>query len=186
MKVRRFRRELWQWQQTPRTYRARLLTCSPNPSPGLSKSSRSRHPIVPRDTRRARLPNHPYPTFSGVLGNSIGLHFGSLDFSRSLRHWVNDGLMTFSSLWSPLSSRESSCWASCGIRVWRRCLSPVPSRHDRSGVPLSCAHDGPTRGSWLGNRDGHGHSLRHRVPGALWLTYLAESSRFPRVFGNIR
>ena len=26
---------------------------------------------------------------------SIGLHFGSLDFSRSLQHWVNDGLMTF-------------------------------------------------------------------------------------------
>lgn len=25
----------------------------------------------------------------------IGLHFGSLDFTRSLRHWVNDGLMTF-------------------------------------------------------------------------------------------
>jgi NhaA family Na+:H+ antiporter len=24
----------------------------------------------------------------------IGLHFGSLDFTRSLRHWVNDGLMT--------------------------------------------------------------------------------------------
>jgi NhaA family Na+:H+ antiporter len=24
----------------------------------------------------------------------IGLHFGSLDFTRSLRHWINDGLMT--------------------------------------------------------------------------------------------
>lgn len=24
----------------------------------------------------------------------IGLHFGELDFSRSLRHWINDGLMT--------------------------------------------------------------------------------------------
>jgi NhaA family Na+:H+ antiporter len=24
----------------------------------------------------------------------IGLHFGALDFSRSLRHWINDGLMT--------------------------------------------------------------------------------------------
>jgi len=23
----------------------------------------------------------------------IGLHSGSLDFSRSLRHWINDGLM---------------------------------------------------------------------------------------------
>jgi NhaA family Na+:H+ antiporter len=26
---------------------------------------------------------------------SIGFHIGSLDFSRSLRHWINDGLMTF-------------------------------------------------------------------------------------------
>jgi len=25
----------------------------------------------------------------------IGLQFGALDFSRSLRHWINDGLMTF-------------------------------------------------------------------------------------------
>lgn len=25
----------------------------------------------------------------------VGLHFASLDFSRSLRHWINDGLMTF-------------------------------------------------------------------------------------------
>jgi NhaA family Na+:H+ antiporter len=25
----------------------------------------------------------------------IGLNFGSLDFTRSLRHWINDGLMTF-------------------------------------------------------------------------------------------
>jgi len=25
----------------------------------------------------------------------IGLYFGPLDFSRSLRHWINDGLMTF-------------------------------------------------------------------------------------------
>jgi NhaA family Na+:H+ antiporter len=25
----------------------------------------------------------------------IGLHFGALDFTRSLRHWINDGLMTF-------------------------------------------------------------------------------------------
>lgn len=24
----------------------------------------------------------------------IGLHFGSLDFTRSLRHWINDALMT--------------------------------------------------------------------------------------------
>jgi len=25
----------------------------------------------------------------------IGLQFGALDFTRSLRHWINDGLMTF-------------------------------------------------------------------------------------------
>ncbi|MCK7611716.1 Na+/H+ antiporter NhaA [Roseibium sediminicola] len=25
----------------------------------------------------------------------VGLNFGSLDFTRSLRHWINDGLMTF-------------------------------------------------------------------------------------------
>jgi NhaA family Na+:H+ antiporter len=34
----------------------------------------------------------PFLTF---WETSIGFHLGSLDFSRSLRHWINDGLMTF-------------------------------------------------------------------------------------------
>jgi NhaA family Na+:H+ antiporter len=34
----------------------------------------------------------PFLTF---WETSIGFDFGSLDFSRSLRHWINDGLMTF-------------------------------------------------------------------------------------------
>ena len=32
--------------------------------------------------------------FSAFWEISLGLHFGSLDFTRSLRHWVNEGLMT--------------------------------------------------------------------------------------------
>jgi NhaA family Na+:H+ antiporter len=30
-----------------------------------------------------------------VWETPIGLKFGTLDFTRSLRHWINDGLMTF-------------------------------------------------------------------------------------------
>ncbi len=33
--------------------------------------------------------------FSAFWETPIGLHFGSLDFTRSLRHWINEGLMTF-------------------------------------------------------------------------------------------
>ena len=33
--------------------------------------------------------------FLAFWETSIGLHFGALDFTRSLRHWINDGLMTF-------------------------------------------------------------------------------------------
>jgi NhaA family Na+:H+ antiporter len=33
--------------------------------------------------------------FLAFWETSIGFHLGSLDFSRSLRHWINDGLMTF-------------------------------------------------------------------------------------------
>lgn len=33
--------------------------------------------------------------FLRVWETSTGFHLGSLDFSRSLRHWINDGLMTF-------------------------------------------------------------------------------------------
>jgi NhaA family Na+:H+ antiporter len=31
---------------------------------------------------------------SGFWETELGFHFGSADFSRSLRHWINDGLMT--------------------------------------------------------------------------------------------
>ncbi len=32
--------------------------------------------------------------FLAFWATPIGVHFGSFDFSRSLRHWINDGLMT--------------------------------------------------------------------------------------------
>jgi NhaA family Na+:H+ antiporter len=42
------------------------------------------------------LANSPWSTaFLAFWDTRIGLHFGPLDFSRSLRHWINDGLMTF-------------------------------------------------------------------------------------------
>ena len=41
------------------------------------------------------LSNSPWSTaFLAFWETPIGLHFGSLDFTRSLRHWINDGLMT--------------------------------------------------------------------------------------------
>jgi Na+:H+ antiporter, NhaA family len=33
-------------------------------------------------------------SFLAFWDTPVGLHFGSLDFSRSLRHWINEGLMT--------------------------------------------------------------------------------------------
>lgn len=42
------------------------------------------------------LANSPWSaTFPAFWETPIGLHFGPLDFSRSLRLWINDGLMTF-------------------------------------------------------------------------------------------
>ncbi|WP_353429143.1 Na+/H+ antiporter NhaA [Paracoccus denitrificans] len=41
------------------------------------------------------LANSPWQEgFLGFWETPIGLTFGSLDFTRSLRHWINDGLMT--------------------------------------------------------------------------------------------
>ncbi|WP_298976153.1 Na+/H+ antiporter NhaA [uncultured Roseobacter sp.] len=41
------------------------------------------------------LANSPWrEAFLGFWETPIGLKFGSLDFTRSLRHWINDGLMT--------------------------------------------------------------------------------------------
>lgn len=40
--------------------------------------------------------NSPWSAlFLAFWETPIGLHLGTLDFSRSLRHWINDGLMTF-------------------------------------------------------------------------------------------
>lgn len=33
--------------------------------------------------------------FTAFWDTSIGIHFGTVDLSRTLRHWINDGLMTF-------------------------------------------------------------------------------------------
>lgn len=42
------------------------------------------------------LANSPWSaSFLAFWETPIGLHFGGLDFSRSFRHWINDGLMTF-------------------------------------------------------------------------------------------
>jgi NhaA family Na+:H+ antiporter len=42
------------------------------------------------------LSNSPWSIpFLAFWETPIGLHFGSLDFTRSLQHWINDGLMTF-------------------------------------------------------------------------------------------
>lgn len=42
------------------------------------------------------LANSPWSSpFLSFWEIPIGLHFGTLDFSRSLQHWINDGLMTF-------------------------------------------------------------------------------------------
>lgn len=41
------------------------------------------------------LANSPWrETFLGFWATPFGLTFGSLDFTRSLRHWINEGLMT--------------------------------------------------------------------------------------------
>lgn len=41
------------------------------------------------------LANSPWAdSFLGFWEIPVGLRFGALDFSRSLRHWINDGLMT--------------------------------------------------------------------------------------------
>ncbi|MGE8941489.1 Na+/H+ antiporter NhaA [Leptospira interrogans] len=42
------------------------------------------------------LANSPWSEqFLAFWETPIGLHVGTLDFTRSLRHWINDGLMTF-------------------------------------------------------------------------------------------
>jgi len=42
------------------------------------------------------LANSPWSAiYLAFWDTPIGLQFGSLDFSRSLQHWINDGLMTF-------------------------------------------------------------------------------------------
>ncbi|HSN70300.1 MAG TPA: Na+/H+ antiporter NhaA, partial [Steroidobacteraceae bacterium] len=41
------------------------------------------------------LSNSPWaPAYASVWETRVGLEFGPWEFARSLRHWINDGLMT--------------------------------------------------------------------------------------------
>ena len=64
------------------------------------------------------LANSPWrETFLGFWETPIGLTFGALDFTRSLRHWINDGLMTlFFFVLSLELKRERYCQP--GMQGW--------------------------------------------------------------------
>lgn len=54
------------------------------------------------------LANSPWAnTFGKIWETRVGLEIGSLEFARSLRDWINDGLMT---LFFFLVSNESWSW----------------------------------------------------------------------------
>jgi NhaA family Na+:H+ antiporter len=59
------------------------------------------------------LSNSPWAhPFLSAWETPVGLHIGQLEFARSLRDWINDGLMTLFFFLVPLSSNGNLCWAS--------------------------------------------------------------------------
>ena len=59
------------------------------------------------------LSNSPWAhLYENVWETSVGLQLGSFEFARTLREWINDGLMALFFSLSPWSSSENWYWAS--------------------------------------------------------------------------
>jgi hypothetical protein len=72
------------------------------------------------------LPSSPWShRFLTFRETPLGLRFGTVAFSRSLQHWINDGLMTIFFSSSPWSSSGRSYEASCEAFAWPRFRSPA-------------------------------------------------------------
>jgi hypothetical protein len=125
--------------------------------------------------------------FLAFWETSIGLHFGALDFTRSLRHWINDGLMTFFFFVISLELKRELVLGE--LRNLRTAALPFAAALGGMIVPVSIyliAHGRPTGYTRMGNRDGHRHGVRDRLPCALRLSHPARSAPVSVVVGDLR
>ncbi|WP_417712088.1 Na+/H+ antiporter NhaA [Roseibium aggregatum] len=82
------------------------------------------------------LANSPWAlSFEAIWETPIGLHFGSLDFTRSLRHWINDGLMTFFFFVISLELKREIVLGE--LRIPRRAALPFAAALGGMIVPVS-------------------------------------------------
>ncbi len=73
------------------------------------------------------LSNSPWAdAFLGMWDTRLGLHLGQVEFGRSLRDWINDGLMTLFFFLVALDSSAKSFLARCAIRAWPHFLWQAP------------------------------------------------------------
>jgi NhaA family Na+:H+ antiporter len=131
------------------------------------------------------LSNSPWAhPFERARETPIGLQLGSLEFARSLREWINDGLMTLffflvafelkrelvlGELNNPRMASLSIAAALGGMLVPAALYLML-----QSGQP----------GPWLGHSHGNRHRVCHRLPDASGIAYSAKPARVHAFAGN--
>ncbi len=132
------------------------------------------------------LANSPWQEgFLGFWETPIGLTFGSLDFTRSLRHWINDGLMTLFFFVLSLELKRELVLGE--LRNPRQAALPFVGALGGMVVPVSLylVLMSVSRHARLGNCDGNRYGLRDRCL-ALFGRRIPPTLRlFPAVFGHL-
>jgi hypothetical protein len=116
-------------------------------------------------------------TFAAFWETPIGLSFGDFEFSRSLRHWINDGLMTLFFFVVALELKREIVLGE--LRHVRTAALSFAAALGGMLVP-ACTFLVLMRGEAgiqrLGHGDRHGHCVRDRLPRTARLAHTRRAS----------
>ncbi len=134
------------------------------------------------------LSNSPWSTpYHSFWDMRAGFWLGDLEFSRSLKHWINDGWMTLFFFLVALELKREMVMGE--LRNWHTAAALFcrrSGRHGRPGQRVSPADAGRCRLAWLGHGDVDRHRLRDRLPRGSQLPHTAEFATLPALSGDLR
>ncbi|WP_206054769.1 Na+/H+ antiporter NhaA [Nitrosococcus wardiae] len=125
------------------------------------------------------------PPFLEVWETPVGLQIGPLEFTRSLREWINDALMTLFFFLVALELKRERVFGE--LRNPRLAALSIMAALGGMLVPALfylMLQVRPTRPEWLGHGDGHRHRLCHRLSGAVRVAHSPKSTSVHAVPGH--